>query len=70
MRPRWMIVLLVVSIALNLFLVGAGAGLLALGLRIARENAGARPAAFFWATAGMSQPAKRDKRFMYSAVSD
>ena len=55
MRPRWLIVGLVVSIALNLFLVGAGAGLLALGLRLARENAGARPAAFFWATAGMSR---------------
>ena len=70
MRPRWMIVLLVVSIALNLFLVGAGAGLLALGLRIARENAGARPAAFFWATAGMSQPAKRNARTMLLTLRD
>jgi uncharacterized membrane protein len=70
MRPRWMIVLLVVSIALNLFLVGAGTGLLALGLRIARENAGARPAAFFWATAGMSQPARRDTRNMLLTLRD
>ena len=70
MRPRWLIVGLVVSIALNLFLVGAGAGLLALGLRLARENAGARPAAFFWATAGMSQPAKRDTRRMLLTLRD
>jgi uncharacterized membrane protein len=70
MRPRWLIVGLVVSVALNLFLVGAGAGLVTLGLSIARENAGARPAAFFWATAGMSQPAKRDTRAMLLDLRD
>src|SRR5271154_60044 len=70
MRPRWLIVGLVISVALNLFLVGAGAGIVALGLSIARENAGARPAAFFWATARMSQPARRDTRSMLLALRD
>lgn len=70
MRPRWLIVGLVASVALNLFLVGAGVGILALGLRIARENAAARPAAYFWATEGMSQPARRDTRRMLVALRD
>ncbi|MEJ0064926.1 MAG: periplasmic heavy metal sensor [Caulobacteraceae bacterium] len=34
------------------------------------ENAGERPAAFFWATSGMSQPAKRDTRRMLLALRD
>lgn len=70
MRPRWLIVGLVASVALNLFLVGAGVGILALGLRIARENAAVRPAAYFWATEGMSQPARRDTRRMLVALRD
>ena len=70
MRPRWLIVGLVVSIALNLFLLGAGAGIVALGLSIARESAGARPGAFFWATGAMSQPARRDTRNMLAALRD
>ena len=62
MRPRWLIVCLVVSVALNLFLVGAGAGIVALGLRLAQTNGGARPAALFWAAESMSQPARREFR--------
>ena len=38
MRPRWLIVGLVVSVALNLFLIGAGAGAIALATRLAREG--------------------------------
>jgi len=70
MRPRWLIVGLVASVALNLFLVGAGAGIVALGLRIARENAAVRPAAFYWATEGLSQPARRDTRRVLLALRD
>jgi uncharacterized membrane protein len=70
MRRRWLIVGLVASIALNLFLVGAGAGVVALGLRLARENPGARPAVFFWATDSMSQPARGEMRRMLLGVRD
>ena len=70
MRPRWIIVGLVASIALNLFLIGAGAGVIALGLRMARENPSARPAVFFWATDAMSQPARRDTRRMLLGLRD
>jgi uncharacterized membrane protein len=62
MGSRWLIVGLVVSVALNLFLVGAGAGIVALGLRLAQANGGARPAALFWAAEAMSQPARREFR--------
>jgi uncharacterized membrane protein len=70
MRPRWLIVGLVASVVLNLFLIGAGSGILGLGLRMARENAGARPAALFWATQGMSQPARHDTRRMMLGLRD
>jgi len=70
MRSRWLIVGLVASVALNLFLIGAGAGVVALGLRMARENPGARPAVFFWATEAMSQPARRETRRMLLGVRD
>jgi uncharacterized membrane protein len=70
MRARWLVVGLVISLVLNLFLVGAGAGILGLGLRMARENAGARPAALFWATQAMSQPARHDTRRMLLSLRD
>jgi uncharacterized membrane protein len=70
MRPRWLMIGLAVSVALNLFFLGAGAGIVALGVRMAHENAGARPAAFFWATRGMSQPAKQDMRRMLLQLRD
>ena len=70
MRPRWLIVGLVVSVAVNLFLVGMGAGVIAFGLNLARENAAARPAALFWAASGMAQPAKRDTRRMLLSLRD
>jgi uncharacterized membrane protein len=62
MRPRWLIVGLVVSVALNLFLVGAGAGIVALGLSIAQQSAGGRPGVFFWATNGLPQPSRHKVR--------
>ncbi len=70
MRARWLIVGLVVSLALNLFLLGLGAGVIAFGVKMARENAGARPAALFWATSGMAQPAKHDTRRMLLSLRD
>jgi uncharacterized membrane protein len=62
MRPRWLIVGLVVSVALNLFLVGAGAGIVALGVSLAKENAAGRPGVFFWATNPMPQPSRHKVR--------
>ena len=70
MRPRWLIVGLVVSVAMNLFLVGLGAGVITFGLNMARENAAVRPAAFFWAASGMAQPARRDTRRMLLSLRD
>ncbi|HEY3797043.1 MAG TPA: periplasmic heavy metal sensor [Caulobacteraceae bacterium] len=70
MRPRWLMIGLVASIALNLFLIGAGAGIVALGLRIARENAGARPAVLFWAAQPMSPPARRETRRLVLGLRD
>jgi uncharacterized membrane protein len=70
MRPRWLIVALVVSAALNLFLVGVGAGIFALGLRIASDNGVARPGVYFWATQAMAQPARGQVRRGLVAMRD
>jgi uncharacterized membrane protein len=70
MRPRWLIVGLIVSVALNLFLIGAGAGVIALGVRMARESGAARPGAMFWATQRLPQPARANIRAMLRDVHD
>jgi uncharacterized membrane protein len=70
MRPRWLIVGLVASLALNLFLIGADAGVIALGVRMAREGSGVHPAFFFRATQQLSQPARRDFRRMLIGLGD
>jgi uncharacterized membrane protein len=65
MRNSWLIVGLVVSVALNVFLIGAGAGVIALGRTMARENPAAQPAgALMVATAGLPQPDRRAFRQM------
>ncbi|HEY1751320.1 MAG TPA: periplasmic heavy metal sensor [Caulobacteraceae bacterium] len=64
MRPRWLVIGLVVSLALNLFLIGAGAGIIALGSRLARENGGERVAALFWATQKLPRTDRRQIRAM------
>jgi uncharacterized membrane protein len=64
MRPRWLVIGLIVSVVLNLFLIGAAAGVIALGTRMARENTSARPAALYWATQGLPQPDRRQMRQM------
>jgi len=70
MRPRWLVIGLVASLALNLFLIGAGAGVWALAVGIARQTPGARPGALFWATQGLPQPDRRQMRQMLKAVRD
>ncbi|HEX3920333.1 MAG TPA: periplasmic heavy metal sensor [Caulobacteraceae bacterium] len=67
MRRPWLVIGLVVSLALNLFLIGAAAGIIALGSRLAKD--GARPAAaLFWATQDLPEPQRRDMRLMLRAT--
>ena len=42
MRPPWLVIGLVASVVLNLFLIGAGAGVFALATRMAHESAAVR----------------------------
>jgi uncharacterized membrane protein len=70
MRPRWLVIGLIASGLLNLFLIGAAAGVIALGTRMARENSSARPAALYWATQGLPQPDRRQMRQMMAGVRD
>jgi uncharacterized membrane protein len=69
MGSRWLIGGLIVSVALNLFLIGVGAGVIALGMRLARENPG-RPAALLVATQRLPQPARAGIRQMLRGVRD
>jgi uncharacterized membrane protein len=46
MRPSWLVIALVASLVLNVFLVGAGAGVFTLAMRMAHDSAGPRPGAF------------------------
>ncbi|HUZ13399.1 MAG TPA: periplasmic heavy metal sensor [Caulobacteraceae bacterium] len=68
MRGRWLAVGLVASLALNLFLIGAAAGVIALGARMARQNIGARPGAFARAARALPEPERRDLRLMLRAA--
>ena len=68
MRPRWLVVALIASAALNLFLIGAAAGIVALGMRMAREGAGARPGPLIVASQDMPQPGRKNLRQMLRAV--
>ncbi|MFI4935102.1 MAG: periplasmic heavy metal sensor [Caulobacterales bacterium] len=64
MRGRWLVISLIVSVALNLFLIGAAAGVVALGMQMGRQNAGARPGALVRATRDMPMPDRRNMRLM------
>jgi len=64
MRPPWLVIGLVAYVALNLFLIGAAAGVIALGVRMAREGPGPRPGAFVRATRDLPEPDKRNFRQM------
>jgi len=70
MRPRWLIIALMASLAVNLFLIGAGAGVIALGQRMARQAPGPpRPTgALLWATDDLPQPQRRAMRLMLRDV--
>ena len=71
MRPRWLVVGLIASLALNLFLIGAGAGVIALGTRMARMATPARQAsALFWASEGLPPSARHNMRLMFRDVRD
>ena len=64
MRGRWLVGGLIVSVVLNVFLIGAGAGVVALGQHLARQNAIVRPGLLVRATAGLPQPDRRNIRLM------
>src|SRR5579871_483633 len=64
MNGRWLVAGLIVSVALNLFLIGTGAGIIALGRTLARENPSGRPGAWIIATQGLPQPDRRNFRLM------
>jgi uncharacterized membrane protein len=70
MRARWLVIGLVVSVALNLFLIGAGAGVIALGARMAREAAAGAPRSIglVLASQGLPQPERRNFRLMLRDV--
>lgn len=70
MRGRWLVIGLVASIALNLFLIGAGAGVIALGMRMAREATPGSPrsAGLILASEGLPQPDRRNFRLMLRDV--
>ena len=72
MRSRWLVIGLVASLALNLFLIGTGAGVVALGMRMAHEPGTGHPAAgaLFWATEGLPQPDRRAMRQMLRGLRD
>ena len=62
MKGRWTLVALIASLALNLFLIGAAAGVVALGARIVHESGGraaVRPMAALRRGAAALTPAER-----------
>jgi len=69
MRSRWLVLGLVASVALNLFLIGAAAGVIALGTQMAR-SAGARAAAFVTATQPLPDADRRAMRQMMRQARD
>lgn len=66
MAPRWLVLGLVASVALNLFLIGAAAGVIALGMRMARET-GPRPGQLMIAARGLPPQDRRAFREMLVA---
>jgi uncharacterized membrane protein len=64
MQSRWLVIGLIVSLAVNLFLVGAAAGIITLGVRMAHQNALVRPGALVRATRDLPQPSRRQFRMM------
>ncbi len=67
MRPSRLVIGLIVSVALNLFLIGAGVGVVALGVHMARQNQAARAGALARATRDLPQPDRRNMRMALRA---
>ncbi len=63
MRSRWLVVGLIASLTLNLFMIGAAAGVIALGVRMASLPR-PRVGPLFWATQALPQPERRNIRAM------
>ena len=70
MRPRWLVAGLIVSVALNLFLIGAAAAVIALSARLAHAPPPLRAGALYWATDGLPQPDRRQMRLMLLDLRD
>lgn len=64
MRGRWLTIGLIASVTLNLFLIGAGLGVVWIGMRLAHENAVARSGALVRAIRDLPQPDRRKMRLM------
>ena len=64
MRGRWLLIGLIASVALNLFLIGTGVGVIALGERMAHRPQAQRPGALVRATRDLPQPERRAMRQM------
>jgi uncharacterized membrane protein len=62
MRPRWLAIGLIASLVLNLFLIGAGVGVVTLGRMMARQNAAAGGGVLVRATRDLPQPDRRNMR--------
>ena len=62
MRPRWLIIGLIASVVLNLFLNGAGVGVVMIGRTMARQNAAAGGGILVRATRDLPQPDRRNMR--------
>jgi uncharacterized membrane protein len=70
MRSPWLIAGLIASLALNLFVIGAGVGVWVFAVGLARQAPGARPGALFWATEALPQPDRRQMRQFLKDVRD
>jgi uncharacterized membrane protein len=69
MRARWLILGLVASVAINLFFIGAAAGVIALGMRMAKQG-GPRPGTFLIATQALPDADRRAMRLMMRQARD
>ncbi|HZZ87264.1 MAG TPA: periplasmic heavy metal sensor [Caulobacteraceae bacterium] len=70
MRPRWLAVGLVASLALNLFLLAAGGMVFLLGERAAHEERVGRPSFFVRATEPLPEPDRADFRRFVAGLHD
>ena len=67
MGNRWLVAGLIASVALNLFLIGAAAGVIALGVSMAHRPVG-RPGPLFRATRELPQPDRQAFRMAVAEI--